>query len=411
MSLKKKFSRVLDKKKYSTGPLIEAALASALPTIRGNWYAVDPYGATDGVTPHEYGYEAIYTEFNDAYNACVSGRGDGIVVLSGGTGTASHTTSYLNSPIAWSKHAITVVGAAVGGYNSRARISGHVALTSAVAVAMNATAQTITRASGSFISDGWEVGMTGVFDTSGTNSNVTFTVTAVTALVITGTVGTDAILDETSTSHTLCGYFPQLITVSGQNNTFVNCYFINEASHALNLGAVLVTGARNEFVNCHFNSVGALQSADAGLFDMQISSSECQFVRCWFGNNNVLRSAANGNIVLGVGTTPLGQNFFENCYILSTSSTAGHGAILVTDAATLGGWVQFKGCSFVNWASGAITALTTAIIGATPNNCGIFIDPTCGMVGWSAWSANNDTFVTCGAAGAAGVGGIGATIA
>lgn len=377
---------------------------SGLPAIRGQWFIVDPYKVTEA----SGGIDGAFSNYSDAYDACVSGRGDGILILAAGAATYS---AIIKTPITHSKWAVTVVGIGVGGYNSRVRVTHHAALTSSVSVAMNATAQTITRTSGSFITDGWEVGMKGIFDTSGTNSDVTFTVSAVTALVLTGTVGTDSILTETATSHTLCAYAPYLINVSGSNNRFYNVYFVNEANHVLNCGAVADSGNRNEFVNCHFNTVGALASADATLYDFRLSASEVQLKHCWFGNNNVLRSAANGNILLGLSTTAIGQNYFEDCYILSTSATAGHGAINVANAATLGGWVVFKGCNFVNWASGAITALTTAIIGATPNNCGIYLDATCGMVGWAAWSANNDKFVTCGATGAAGIGGIGGTIA
>jgi hypothetical protein len=282
-----------------------------------------------------------------------------------------------------------------------------------VAVAMTATTQKITRAANSFITDGWAVGMKGIFDTSGTNSDVTFTVTAVSALVLTGTVGTDAILDETSTSHTLCAYAPYLIDVSGSNNRFYNTYFITEANHVLNCGAVSVSANRNEFVNCHFNCVGALASADATLYDVRVSSSEVQFRHCWFGNNNVLRSSTNGNILLGLSTTQIGQDFFEDCYILSTSATTGHGAIKIANAATLGGWVTFKGCNFLNWASGAITALTSVIIGATPNNCGIYIDATSGSVGYDDWGANNDKWACAAAAnaGTAGDGGLATTTA
>jgi hypothetical protein len=386
----------------------ELASAGPLPAIRGTWYFVDPYKGSDA-----NGGESVATAVKTlqaAYDLCIDGVGDGICVLSRSLLTTSYSAA-LAAPLTWSKWGITVFGIAAGGYNSRARIKSHAALTSAVAVAMDTTAQTITRAAGSFITDGWEVGMTGVFDTSGTNSNVTFTVSAVSALVITGTVGTDAIQTETSTSHTLCGYFPALITVSGSNNKFYNLYFINEASHVLNVGVVAVSGNRNVFGNCHFNASGTLQSAAAGQYDMRISSSECQFVRCWFGNNNTLRSgAANGNINLGLSTTQIGQNYFEDCYILSTSATDTHGAIKVIDAATLGGWVVFKRCTVMNWASGAITALATAIIGATPNNAGILLQD-CGMVGYAAWGANNDKWATTNAAGAAGTGGIAGVIA
>jgi len=380
-----------------------------LPFIRGTWYYVDPYtGSANG------GGKTLDTAVDSltaAYNLCTSGAGDGIIFISH-TVTSTTYSDEMKAPLTWSKWGITVVGIAAGGYNSRARVVSHQALTSAVAVVMSATPQTIVRASGSFITDGWEVGMTGVFDTSGTNSNVSFTVTAVAALTLTGTVGTDSILGETSTEHTLCGYFPALITVSGSNNRFYNMYFINEASHVLNVGAVAVSGNRNLFVNCHFNSVGTLQSAAAGQYDVRVSSSEVQFVRCWFGNNNVLRSgAANGNINLGLSTTQIGQNYFEDCYILSTSSTSTHGAIKVINAATLGGWVIFSRCKFVNWASGNVTALSTLVIGATPNNCGILLDPGCAWVGWAAVSANEDRVFTAGPAGAAGTGGLAGSIA
>lgn len=382
-------------------------MAMGLPFIRGTWFFVDPLIGSDdndGLT--------VYTPFASltaAYTACTDGAGDGIAFLSATSGSTTYSDA-LYAPITWSKWGITVYGVAAGGYNSRARVVSHAAVTTTVAVTMVATTQTITRAANSFITDGWKVGMTGVFNAAGTNASVPFTVTAVSALVLTGTVGTDSILDESSTSHTLTGYFPQLINVTGSNNRFHNMYFINESSNALNIGAVSVAGNRNKFVDCHFNNVGALQSADAGCFDVRVSSSECQFLHCWMGNNNVARSAANGNILLGLSTTQIGQNYFEQCYVLSTSTTAGHGAIKVADAATLGGYVVFDRCKFINWLSGAQTALTVIIIGATPNNCGLLLD-RCASVGYAAVGANNDTWFTTAAASAAGTGTLALSIA
>lgn len=380
-----------------------------LPVIKGSWFYVDPYAGSDsngGRSPQE-----AVKGLKAAYDLCTSGAGDGICYFSRTVTTTTYSDEMLTS-FAWSKWGITVFGVAAGGYNSRARVVSHQALTSAVSVNVAATPQTITRASGSFITNGWKIGMTGVFDTSGTNSNKTFTVTAVSALVLTGTVGTDSLEAATGATHTLCGYFPYLIDVSGSNNRFYNMYFINEASHVLNVGCIAVSGNRNLFANCHFNTVGALQSAAAGQYDLRVSSSECQFIRCWIGNNNVLRSgAANGNLNLGLSTTQIGQNYFEDCYILSTSSTSTHGAIKVIDAATLGGWIVFKRCVFLNWASGNVTALSTLQIGATPSNCGILLDPGCAWVGYAAVSANEDRVFTAGAAGAAGTGGLAGSIA
>jgi hypothetical protein len=381
-------------------------LQVGLPQIRGKWFFVDPYVGSNSSGGGSVS-EAVAT-LKAAYDLCTSGVGDGICFLSRSLSTTTYSDEMLAS-FTWSKWGITVFGIAAGGYNSRARIVSHQALTSAVSLTVAVTANTITRAANSFITDGWKVGMTGVFDTSGTNSNKTFTVTAVSALVLTGTVAVDTLQDATAT-HTLCGYFPNLIDVSGSNNRFVNMYFINEASHVLNVGVVSVSGARNLFVNCHFNNVGTLQASATGLYDVRVSASEEQFVRCWFGNNNTSRAAANGNILLGLSTTALGQDYFEDCYILSLSTTNGHAAVKVADAATLGGWVVFKRCAFLNYGGGNNTALTVAFIGTTPTNCGILLQD-CAMVGWAAWSANEDRVFTSNAQGAAGVGGIAGSIA
>ena len=368
-------------------PELRAVLAdtgvSGLPVIRGEWMIVDPYKVTEA----SGGIEGAFASIETAYAACVSGRGDGILVLSGGT-TATTTSSFLKAPIEWSKHAITVYGVAAGGYNSRARVTSHAVTTSATFVTA-ATVETIVRSAGSFVTDGWEVGMTGIFDNSDTNANVTFTVTAVSALTLTGTVGTDLILTDSSAVNVLQGYFPYLINVSGANNRFYNLYLINESSHASNVGALAVSGARNVFVNCHFSSNNTLGSAAVGCYDVRLSASENQFVRCWIGNNNTARSgAANGNIHLGLSTTQIGQNVFEDCYILSYSVTTTHGAVKVADVATLGGWVTFTRCKFINW-NNAKTYMATIIIGATPTNWGILLDH-CSSVGYTAMSANDD---------------------
>ena len=395
--------------RHGLGPYVDAALSGVLPAIRGRWFGVDPGGTTIGTAPRSMGLAAVYTNLTDAYNACKDGVGDGIVFFSSVVSGTTYSSAML-APLTWSKSCITVVSTSAGGYNGRARIASHAALTSAVSVVSTATTQTIVRADGgSFITDGWKVGMTGIFDVANAgNASRTFTVTAVAALTLTCTAGD--ILLEGATSRTLCGYFSYLIDVSGSDNRFVGLYFINEASHVLNVGAISVSGARNRFDNCHFNTVGALQSADAGLFDVRVSASENHFYDCWFGNNNTLRSAASGNILLGLSTTSIGQDFFTDCYILSISVTNGHGGIKLADAATLDGWVQFKRCSFVNWASGALTTLTTLVVGATENNCGILLQD-CAVVGWAAITLTGVHKVfTSNATGAAGIGGLAGTL-
>ena len=204
---------------------------------------------------------------------------------------------------------------------------------------------------------------------------------------------------------------PVLITVSGTNNHFENIYLINEGTDNTAIGCLTVTGNRNSFYNCHFSQNGVTRTPQATDNDMILSASECTFERCFFGNNNTIRSgAAAGNIVLGVTTTPIGQNYFRDCIVLSYSATTTHGAIKITNVATLGGYVVFDRCKFINWNSGAQTALATIIIGATPNNCGLLLD-RCASVGYTAVGANDDTWFTTAAASAAGTGTMALSIA
>ena len=377
-------------------PELRAVLADlgtgGLPVIRGQWHIADPYKVTSPAI------EGTFASSEDAYAACVDGRGDGILVLSGGT-TSAHTTSYLKVALEFSKSDITVFGVASGGYNSRARISSHNALTSSVSIVTanpDGLPTTITRAANSFITDGWLVGMHGVYDSgSGGSYSTEFIVTAVSALVLTCTTH-DEVATESATTRTLCGYFPYVVNVSGSNNKFYNISVVNGASNSLNLGALAVSGTKNVFVNCHFSSNHTLGSAAVGCYDVRLSGSENQFVRCWMGNNNTARSgAANGNIHLGLSTTQIGQNVFEDCYVLSYSITTTHGGIKVADVATLGGWVTFTRCKFINW-NNAKTMMATIIIGATPTNWGILLDH-CSSVGYTALSANDDmSFATPG---------------
>lgn len=204
---------------------------------------------------------------------------------------------------------------------------------------------------------------------------------------------------------------PVLITLSGENNHFENIYLINGGTDNAAIGVMTITGNRNSFYNCHFSQNGLTRTPQATDSDLTLVSSECTFERCFFGNNNTIRSGvAAGNIILGNSTTQIGQNYFRDCYVLSYSATSTHGAIKIANAATLGGFVVFDRCKFLNWNSGAQTALATIIIGATPNNLGLLLD-RCASVGYSAVGANDDTWFTTAAASAAGTGTLAASIA
>jgi hypothetical protein len=390
------------------------ALGIGLPPIRGKWFVVDPYGATYPAVGSQPGQ--IVADLKTAYDLCTSGFGDGILILSGGTGTASQTTSYLDTNLVWVKYGITVIGAAApNGYFGRARISSRERTTGAITTISFTADHTISDSAEGFLDAGFEAGDVIYVDTNSNTNDGSFTISAVTAGTITTTAGSTHVTTEsaaTAGSTTIKSYCAPVITVTGQNNAFYNLHTVNGGSIVQSLGGISVQGNRNYFKNCHIigasnTTAGAVASTQ---FDIEVGASEIVFDDCIFGTNSTLWGAANGHIKLGNSTTAIGQVFFNRCRVISNSATAGHGAIYITNAATLNGWIHFNDCTFVNWQSGAITALTTAIIGETPNNTGILLH-NCGMVGWSAWGANNDKWCTTNAAGAAGTGGIAGVIA
>lgn len=89
--------------------------------VTGTQYFVDPKigsSSNDGKSPGT-AFDSIVT----AYNACTSGAGDSIVLLSRGT-TAAECTSYLTTALDWTKWGITVIGdCAPTRFSQRASIS------------------------------------------------------------------------------------------------------------------------------------------------------------------------------------------------------------------------------------------------------------------------------------------------
>lgn len=375
-----------------------------LPPIAGKWYFVDPYDG-DNANPGDDVKLPVAT-LDSAYGLCTSGSGDGIVVYSRHTDTSSYTTTYLHKTLAWSKNDITVVGvSAPVGYFGRARITNVTHTTGAVTSISQTADHTISRANGSFLTDGFEAGDVIYLNTTSNTNDGSYTIATVTATTITttSTSGHVSTQDTTSAgSTTIISYCAPLITITGTNNSFYNLHIANGGTIVQAIGGVSVQANRNYFKNCHI--IGASNATAAAVattqYDIEVGASETVFDDCYFGTNSTLWAAANAHIKLGRSTTAIGQNFFNRCHVISNSATAGHGAIIVTDAATLGGWNQFSDCTFVNWQSGAVTALTTAIIGATPNNVGILLN-NCGMVGWAAWGADDNTWYATNAAGAA----------
>jgi hypothetical protein len=307
-----------------------------LPYIRGTWYIVDPTSGSSvggGKT-----MTSAVASIEQAYAKCISGAGDGIIVISRGTGTSSQTTSYLTQELVWDKHGITVVGisAPVKSYQ-RARIANKTIVTTA-ALTVPTAGTTITRAAGSFITDGWVAGMKGTCAGAHTDTFVVASVSALT-LTLVGTVTASAGLVTSITSYNI-----NLLTVSGSNNAFYNLMFWNGGTDAKEIGGVVVSGHRNYFGRCHI--VGGAGAASAATkYSLKLDAAQ----------DNTFEGGTIGSDTFAHGdhadsesrlSGSVARNRFAGVEVLSyvTDGTAHAG---VKSSATSGGApTVFTGCLF-----------------------------------------------------------------
>lgn len=391
--------------------LNELALGGPLPFIRGKWYFVDPYQGSN--TSAGLSVEDAVADLPTAYGLCISGDGDGIVVVSGGD-SSSETTSYLDSELDWSKHGITVVGvAAPTSMYGRARVANKERTSgtiSTISFVDTSSVYTIEDSAEGFVTAGFVVGsVVEVIANSGTNDGQ-YTIEAVTAGALTVT---ESVSDEsaaTAGATTVTSYQAALIDVSGDNNSFFNIHIANYGTSQYAVGGLKVTGNRNAFVNCHAIGGGHITpAAETGMFSLHASGEENTYLSCTFGTDTIIRAAANGEILFDGNCR---RNKFYDCRVISYSTTSGKGAIKSADANSIDGWTLFRSCSFTNWNTGDLSALTSAFIGTNPNNLGLLMHD-CTLIGWAAWDSvggNDRIYVANSAVVASGAGGIATTV-
>lgn len=395
-------------KKFQSSSAISKGLGNALdtianigslPPIQGTWFFVDTGDGSDDADGRSIASPLATLEA--AYDKCTSGAGDGIAYFCPADASSSNSLSMTHT-LTWAKWGITVYGMSKGcGYMSRNRITTSTITTTAT-LTVPTGGLSITRASGSFITDGWVVGMQGICAGGHTD---TFTVSAVAALTLTLD---SAITVAAGTITSITSYIPTMIDMTGSNNCFMNMYIANEGTQALSLVAVTVHANRNKFENCHFRAAFTTNtlSVATGAPVTVDTASETEFKHCWFGDNNAVRTAAQGNVLL---TGVQGQNFFEDCYFLQDSATSDCCAIRVAAADTIGGQIFLKRCSIMNWrvSKGAILSTSAIyIVGAASDNKGILID-SCAMYGYTSWcNVSGVAFIANSDATASGAGGI-----
>jgi len=288
----------------------------ALPFIRGQWFYVDPTSGAD--TSDGRTVDTALAGLAAAYTKAVDG--DGIALLSYGA-TSAATTSYLTQELAWSKNGITVVGvAAPVAMFGRARVASKTITTTAAMSVIAGALTVLTRASGSFVTDGWAVGMK---VTLAGDQTTTHTVTSVAALAL--TVGTDMVASAGGVTSATSSN-GNLITLSGSNNRFYNVHFYNGGTAATEIGGVIVTGHRNYFKNCHIIG-GAGSATVATKFSVKIDAGEENaFDDCAIGSNSFAQGDNAAAELLLNGAVK--RNFFKGCYFTAmVSAGTAHGAI------------------------------------------------------------------------------------
>jgi hypothetical protein len=182
-----------------------------------------------------------------------------------------------------------------------------------------------------------------------------------------------------------------MFIVTGDANSFYNFEINNQDSMGL-IGMDMRSDG-NLVVNCHFiggstaGSPGCDSALNASL--RLASANENRFKQCWIGTNSTLRHpvALQGDITIDSAG---GQNFFEDCYIISSVGNADssyHVAVKQTIAATLNGYQYFRSCMISNWYAGENPTRLASVVGsdATQNNAGIFFDKACVQVGYYQW--------------------------
>lgn len=387
--------------------MLSLTINNSLPAIRGTWYFVDP--TSGAVTYDGKSVASALLNIDSAYAKCKSGAGDGIVFLSRDIGTSVSTTSYFKKGLVWAKDGITVVGVcAPTGIAQRARIANQTVTTTSAQLTLPTTT-TITRTTGSFVTDGWKVGMIG-YITATANSGTKFTVTVVTALSLTVSETLSATAVATTT---LTSYNNFMIAITGSNNTFINLQIWGGGAYVQEVGCLKVSGARNVFDNCNFvGGAGCTPTDTERCVELGSGAIENIFKNCTLGTDSWERdnTKANCELYLNGDYTTTARNKFVSCTFLSMANGAGtaHGAIKSAGASCIGRHMIFQDCTFLSFVDNLGTSQATVFIGTNLTKARLYIIGNSTALGYTHWAATGGlcVYTTMPAPGASAAGGL-----
>ena len=238
----------------------------------------------------------------------------------------------------------------------------------------------------------WSYGTTTAACTSYLTSAITWSKHGITTVGVSAPTreGQRARVSNAAASTTLAN----LITVTGNNNIFMNIQFIQAGSGAAALGCVDVTGLRNSFINCNVANVGAASVLLAGSYSLQMNgpAEDNSFYDCVIGQTTTDVSTQIVTGVIKFNGPAVAQNFFERCRVLSyysyASSTSGS-IHMVGSGDAIARDQFFRDCSFINFKIGApmTTPPAAMVVGTAPNNGCICLEGQTFMKGFTAYAA------------------------
>ncbi len=245
-----------------------------LPKIGGTWFWVDPANGTDSSTLDGKCHDNAFASLTYGYNACTSGAGDGIILVSGAV-SGSSNSSTMTTRIAWAKYGITVIGlAAPNAYFGRARVT-HTSAADSLVTLIYLTGQNNTFINIDFYNSP---------ENDGDPVSATAKVSAV--------------------------------QLSGPRNAFINCHF-NCSPQSANAYKsdleIRVSGDETVFNNCFFGS-SSYDAGDNAACWIHLSGATAQnfFTDCTF-LQQVSAGTAFGGFETSGAATLNGIDIFKRC--------------------------------------------------------------------------------------------------
>jgi hypothetical protein len=247
-----------------------------IPAIRGKVFFVDP---KVGLAGNPGTKAKPLNTLKSAYDKCVTGRGDAIILLSFASATSADHTSYLDAALDWTKSGITVVGVtAPTMFAQRARIANaSTLLTAPYLIKVSGHANAFYNLS--MFNGGSDAAALGCLQVSG-NRNYFYNVHAVGAGHATPSAAADAV---------------NLELIGASENTFEKCVFgtdtINRVGTLTTYDIEFSSGcARNVFKDCI--TLSQTTSGQAGHLGIRFDGAgdainrNQYFMNCHFSNYN-----------------------------------------------------------------------------------------------------------------------------